>query len=315
MDSNSRCKSFTKNGERCRNKRRYGDFCYAHKNKSTKPESNSPSLETTLTSIASFVTILDIAYKHLPTILEWVQALSTVSGRKVQRQRADREVSRIKIPPSKALAAHYCSPLEFGEYAKALQHHLKWTKILKHGSKNFERELEEIPISLRRELLQTSNKVIKSVELFMKELDRHIELIHALSEQLFDLIELASNASPNLVASLASNVADLFENEKPDEWRIDALRKWGEPRKLGILAEHLQTQLAHLGSSPTNIPQGASENKALSLVPRHLREAMLKKCETLLVHIERLEELGVGGDVYARVIITSSLRGIEARLG
>jgi hypothetical protein len=274
MSSEMRCKALTVRGERCRNMRRYGDYCYTHKSSAGTSLATTVGLIAQLVSATTgFVTIIEKAHHHLPTLLHWISLID------LSTKCAD------------------CTPLEmaelreflkkegtfpFGGYAHILKREMEETNSHRNPG------LEKIPTDLRLEMLRICDEVIDVVSEVYKQRQCHIKKIATSGKSLLELIEKVGPAATN---QLVSAMMETSKGQQAEWWQIETLKHDPLVWRMAAIAEYYEAKLSTRRDAVQK-DEMVVEDDELKGIPNWLQKDILKEAEQIIFHAERLEELG-----------------------
>jgi hypothetical protein len=279
MPEDTRCKALTTKGERCKNIRRYDEYCYTHRREATEARNELPAKKrsrfatvTTFISAASSLTVLiEKAAHYWPDIVGWISMID-----------ASGKFAGATPMPFDAFKAHLEKPGDitwpFASFARILEYELRTP------SRDRPRALDSIPNTLREELMSACATVSKAGSSLFSARNLARQRLNRSIERLLDLLDQSADAAPALLSTVANDLSELDERYKPEWWSITELRRdyKSTPWRAVMLADNLSGELLDLSSSSSRLASGFSETQSREII---------ETCNEIFVHTAHLQEL------------------------
>ena len=152
MPNDNRCNALTARGERCKNIRRYGEFCFMHqkheaedKNATPKRTSRVAAVATLISASSSLTVLIEKAVQYWPDIVGWISMIHA-SMRYEDAQPAPFEVLRDDLDKG--------DTWRFPAYARILK------REISSPSRRRDSRIDLIPKDLQKELAAACENVL-----------------------------------------------------------------------------------------------------------------------------------------------------------
>jgi hypothetical protein len=270
LKNNNRCKRLTAAGERCKNRARFGDYCYIHRDVGFgKFTGKAEAVGKVLGAATALITIVEKVHAYAPQVLHWAWLIA----------------NRMCCPNPAPLTTRWLrKDIKQGTLGNLEAVANLLNRPMKSLDSDLPNEFKHIPQSLQKGLIEASKNVLKSIEELKKRRDEETEEVKKAGLKLVDLVEQAANSSPRLTQWIADTLTTRDNELKPEWWRMEALKHDQIYWRYTMLAEFMETQL-------TSGDATRGQLSPVEYIPRELQDSILLQCDLVMQSAASLEKL------------------------
>lgn len=264
-----RCKTFTKNGERCKNSARAGDCCFTHRGQEQESKIDKlPIYSMALSAASTVVILIEKAAEYYPEIVGW---LSMIDASTKHASAQPRPLNSLR------------QDLDQGElWSVSSYGHILTSSLTGNLYQPRPKQIESLPDELKEEFVQAYETFKNAQAANGREVYKQNERFEEAMSSLLKWIWLIKEINPSIYDDLVD--VFIYESESWDKswWDIAELKKY--KWRIIVVAEHLLSSIGSIRPRIEDALRGEFAENALSSIRRC--------CEDLISAEYELRRLG-----------------------